>query len=415
MDIVACGDFHTCAVSKSEEFFTWGDGTHNVGLLGHGNKASHWIPKSVNGFLDGLQVVFVACGTRHSALATSNGKLFTFGDGTFGVLGHGDQESVLYPKEVQQLGGLRTIKVACGVWHTAAFVDVVFQSGSNVSSWKLFTWGGNIEMYGILDDVASGPIEAQISINSTMVGVETSTEGRDFCYFGFKTVRPPLLSLEAKENIMLIVTRRTTRHDKIPKYNKGAKKPTVGDFTNSKFPRNDTRLCALCSLDYLHERRNSKGHQKTQYLIQKFQIQFQNVLILTIDKTVQKGLKNGSQNEESMVVANLKELVLSKVLVEVLEEVVDFVPSEIRCVVIPTILEGKSLLLSSPSQPDRTLAYLLPFIQLLRRDREFGLNSKHPGAVALYASEEKVEQCQCSKIYHPQCRVKVYKESCFIR
>ncbi|XP_058729415.1 PH, RCC1 and FYVE domains-containing protein 1-like [Vicia villosa] len=141
LDIVACGEFHTCAVSKSDEFFTWGDGTHNAGLLGHGNEASHWIPKSVDGFLDGLQVVSVACGTWHSALATSNGKLFTFGDGTFGVLGHGDQESVSYPKEVQLLGGLRTIKVACGVWHTAAIVEVVFQSGSNVSSWKLFTWG----------------------------------------------------------------------------------------------------------------------------------------------------------------------------------------------------------------------------------------------------------------------------------
>ncbi|CAI8600625.1 unnamed protein product [Vicia faba] len=141
LDIVACGEFHTCAVSKSDDFFTWGDGTHNAGLLGHGNEASHWIPKSVDGFLDGLQVVSVACGTWHSALATSNGKLFTFGDGTFGVLGHGDQESVSYPKEVQLLGGLRTIKVACGVWHTAAIVEVVFQSGSNVSSWKLFTWG----------------------------------------------------------------------------------------------------------------------------------------------------------------------------------------------------------------------------------------------------------------------------------
>jgi alpha-tubulin suppressor-like RCC1 family protein len=141
LDIVACGEFHTCAVSKSDDFFTWGDGAHNAGLLGHGNGASHWIPKSVNGFLDGLQVVSVACGTWHSALATSNGKLFTFGDGTFGVLGHGDQESVLYPKEVQLLSGLKTMKVACGVWHTAAIVEVVFQSGSNVSSCKLFTWG----------------------------------------------------------------------------------------------------------------------------------------------------------------------------------------------------------------------------------------------------------------------------------
>ena len=32
----------------------------------------------------------------------------------------------------------------------------------------------------------------------------------------------------------------------------------------------------------LHERGNSEGHQKIQCLIQKFQIQFQNVLILTL-------------------------------------------------------------------------------------------------------------------------------------
>ncbi|XP_028223402.1 PH, RCC1 and FYVE domains-containing protein 1-like [Glycine soja] len=140
-EFVACGEYHTSALSKSFELYTWGDGTHNVGLLGHGSEASHWIPKMVNGPLEGLQVVSIACGTWHSALATSNGKLFTFGDGAFGVLGHGDQESVWYPKEVQLLTGLKTIKVACGVWHTAAIIEVAFQSGSNSSSWKLFTWG----------------------------------------------------------------------------------------------------------------------------------------------------------------------------------------------------------------------------------------------------------------------------------
>lgn len=34
----------------------------------------------------------------------------------------------------------------------------------------LHNFGGNIEMYGILDAVASGPIDARISKNSTMVG-----------------------------------------------------------------------------------------------------------------------------------------------------------------------------------------------------------------------------------------------------
>ncbi|XWS53809.1 hypothetical protein CRYUN_Cryun10bG0032000 [Craigia yunnanensis] len=141
VDFVASGEYHTCVVSTAGDLFTWGDGTHNAGLLGHGTDVSHWIPKRVSGALEGLQVLSIACGTWHSALATSNGKLFTFGDGTFGVLGHGDRESIAYPKEVQMLNGLKTIKVACGVWHTAAIVEVIGQSGANVSSRKLFTWG----------------------------------------------------------------------------------------------------------------------------------------------------------------------------------------------------------------------------------------------------------------------------------
>ncbi|KAI9194684.1 hypothetical protein LWI28_008169 [Acer negundo] len=141
VEFVACGEHHTCAVSTFGDLFTWGDGTHNAGLLGHGTDVSHWLPKRVSGPLEGLQVLSVACGTWHSALATSNGRLFTFGDGSFGVLGHGNQESVSYPKEVQLLSGLKTIKVACGVWHTAAIVEVMGHSGANISSRKLFTWG----------------------------------------------------------------------------------------------------------------------------------------------------------------------------------------------------------------------------------------------------------------------------------
>ncbi|KAK9009798.1 hypothetical protein V6N11_036323 [Hibiscus sabdariffa] len=141
VEFVASGEYHTCGVSASGDLFTWGDGTHNAGILGHGTDMSHWIPKRVSGAIEGQQVLSVACGTWHSALATSDGKLFTFGDGKFGVLGHGDRENVMYPKEVQMLSGLKTVKVACGVWHTAAIVEVMCQSGANKSSRKLFTWG----------------------------------------------------------------------------------------------------------------------------------------------------------------------------------------------------------------------------------------------------------------------------------
>ncbi|KAJ6817262.1 E3 ubiquitin-protein ligase HERC2 [Iris pallida] len=141
-DFVACGEFHTCAISVAGELYTWGDGTHNVGLLGHGTDVGHWIPKRVSGPLEGLQIANVTCGTWHTALLTAAGQLFTFGDGTFGVLGHGNRESVSLPREVESLMGLKTIAVACGVWHTAAVVEVIVtQSSASISSGKLFTWG----------------------------------------------------------------------------------------------------------------------------------------------------------------------------------------------------------------------------------------------------------------------------------
>ncbi|XP_022936872.1 PH, RCC1 and FYVE domains-containing protein 1-like isoform X1 [Cucurbita moschata] len=142
VDLVACGEFHTCAVTMDGELYTWGDGIHNAGLLGNGTYVSHWMPKRITGILEGLQVASVACGPWHTALISSMGQLFTFGDGTFGVLGHGNKKSISYPRVVESLSGLRTIAVACGVWHTAAVVEVIMtQSSTSISSGKLFTWG----------------------------------------------------------------------------------------------------------------------------------------------------------------------------------------------------------------------------------------------------------------------------------
>lgn len=143
IEFVACGEYHTCALSLSGELYTWGDGTHNSGLLGHGSEVSHWIPKLVRGQLEGLHVSFVSCGPSHTALVTSTGQLFTFGDGTFGALGHGDDICLNAPREVESLRGMHTIKAACGVWHTAAIVQIVVESTDSDSSpsGKLFTWG----------------------------------------------------------------------------------------------------------------------------------------------------------------------------------------------------------------------------------------------------------------------------------
>ncbi|CAK9136370.1 unnamed protein product [Ilex paraguariensis] len=146
IEMVACGEYHTCAVTLSGDLYTWGDGTYNSGLLGNGSEVSHWIPKKVSGFMEGLRVSYVSCGPWHTAVVTSAGQLFTFGDGSFGALGHGDTRSTSIPREVETFQGLRTVRVACGVWHSAAVVEVMNHTSSSGPSdgslsGKLFTWG----------------------------------------------------------------------------------------------------------------------------------------------------------------------------------------------------------------------------------------------------------------------------------
>jgi hypothetical protein len=80
IESVSCGDFHTCAVFFCGDLYTWGDGTHYSGVLGHGNDTAHWIPKKVYGPLEGLHASSVSCGPWCTAVMTSLGQLFTFGD-----------------------------------------------------------------------------------------------------------------------------------------------------------------------------------------------------------------------------------------------------------------------------------------------------------------------------------------------
>ncbi|KAL9370072.1 hypothetical protein Peur_041271 [Populus x canadensis] len=143
VELVACGEYLSCAVTLSGDLYIWGGNAYNFGLLGCGSEATQWVPRKVSGPLEGIHVSSVSCGPWHTAVVTSAGQLFTFGDGTFGVLGHGDRSSVSTPREVESLKGLRTMRVACGVWHTAAVVEVMVgsSSSSNCSSGKLFTWG----------------------------------------------------------------------------------------------------------------------------------------------------------------------------------------------------------------------------------------------------------------------------------
>ncbi|XP_067888510.1 probable E3 ubiquitin-protein ligase HERC1 isoform X6 [Heterodontus francisci] len=119
-------DGHTLAVTTEGDVFSWGDGDY--GKLGHGNSATQKYPKLIQGPLLGKIVVCVSAGYRHSASVTSDGELYTWGEGDFGRLGHSDSHSRNLPTLVKDMSSVG--QVACGSSHTIA----VSQDGRTVWS-----------------------------------------------------------------------------------------------------------------------------------------------------------------------------------------------------------------------------------------------------------------------------------------
>ncbi|XP_058472668.1 probable E3 ubiquitin-protein ligase HERC1 [Solea solea] len=119
-------DGHTLAITVEGEVFSWGDGEY--GKLGHGNSATQKYPKIIQGPLLGKVVVCVSAGYRHSAAVTNDGELYTWGEGDFGRLGHSDSQSRNMPTLVKDISGVG--QVACGSSHTIA----VAQDGHTVWS-----------------------------------------------------------------------------------------------------------------------------------------------------------------------------------------------------------------------------------------------------------------------------------------
>ncbi|GFR70953.1 HECT and RLD domain-containing E3 ubiquitin protein ligase family member 1, partial [Elysia marginata] len=119
-------DGHTLALTTEGELFSWGDGDH--GKLGLGGDRTQKVPKIIQGPLSTKVVKCMSAGYRHSAAVTVDGELYTWGEGDHGRLGHGDKTPRNIPKQVKEIGLVG--QVACGSSHTL----VVSQDGKTVWS-----------------------------------------------------------------------------------------------------------------------------------------------------------------------------------------------------------------------------------------------------------------------------------------
>ena len=113
---VAAGSSHTLAVTMSGHVYSWGSGS--FGKLGHGDAENVRIPRQVE--FKRKRIARVSCGADHSAAVSEGGEILTWGSGSYGNLGHGDNTDVSSPKLVEALLGKQCISVACGSKHTLA-------------------------------------------------------------------------------------------------------------------------------------------------------------------------------------------------------------------------------------------------------------------------------------------------------
>ncbi|XP_051779370.1 probable E3 ubiquitin-protein ligase HERC4 isoform X1 [Erpetoichthys calabaricus] len=116
---IAAGAAHGFALTLSGAIFGWGH--NNFGQLGVNDETDRYAPVLLKS-LRTQKVIYVCCGEDHTAALTKEGGVFTFGAGGYGQLGHNTTSHEVNPKKVFELMGSVVTQIACGRQHTLAFV-----------------------------------------------------------------------------------------------------------------------------------------------------------------------------------------------------------------------------------------------------------------------------------------------------
>ncbi|XP_074535241.1 E3 ISG15--protein ligase HERC5-like isoform X2 [Halichoeres trimaculatus] len=131
---ISCGEAHSAVLTQDGKVFTFGEGSH--GQLGHNSTETEKKPRLVEGL--GEQAVQISCGRRHTLVLGSSGQLWAFGDGGKGQIGTGCTEDSLIPTLVnlpwmneKAAAPPKDLKISAG-WDTS----FVFSSSTQGSKQK---------------------------------------------------------------------------------------------------------------------------------------------------------------------------------------------------------------------------------------------------------------------------------------
>lgn len=147
------GMYSSACIDECMRVFTWGAG--GAGQLGHGEEQDEWIPRMVRGLI-GARIVQVSMGDRHSAAVCADGGVYTWGCGESGQLGDGMSVSRSTPErlDADSVRG-ECVVVCCGYTMTA-----VLRCDGRVCVWGTSDYGG----LGLGSDKSS-PVPRLLSSN----------------------------------------------------------------------------------------------------------------------------------------------------------------------------------------------------------------------------------------------------------
>jgi alpha-tubulin suppressor-like RCC1 family protein len=138
---ISAGQYHSLVVDAGGRLYSWGWGVH--GQLGHPHTNVEDVDRpTVVGLLRRHRIVDAAGGFAHSLALSDSGEVFAFGLGLFGQIGGGTTAKAMWPCRVALPGPARLI--ATGYFHNLAVVAAAGDGGGQL----LFQWGAHPQVVG---------------------------------------------------------------------------------------------------------------------------------------------------------------------------------------------------------------------------------------------------------------------------
>ncbi|KAM4709463.1 putative E3 ubiquitin-protein ligase HERC6 [Discoglossus pictus] len=253
---VTAGGSQSFALSMSGTVFGWGK--NNAGQLGFKTKsnAAMFKPYAVSS-LRNLGVVFISCGDEHTAVLTKDGSVYTFGDGAYGQLGQSSVTQTSVPKKIEEFEG-KISQVSCGSYHTLVYV---YTTNSIVS----FGHGSQRQQENAASAEQAQALQKQMTFNiSTLVSSKDLQDINVKCIFAGNYVSFANSSLQpqlSEKSVQADNLQKILRLDRslIQKWLKA--KTGSGDFQEAKRTMSTVFSSASCITASFIKDSTTKPHQ----------------------------------------------------------------------------------------------------------------------------------------------------------